>query len=88
MENDYGLNVLLKTQCFIFVSIAIQTTTSAIARTPFATEEKIESRLPNPVMEIGTSKVTTIPPPIKIKIHIPKRKPYNIFKISLPSAAQ
>ncbi len=52
-------------------------------------EDKIKSISPNPDIEIGPNMVTTIPPPIRIKSHIPKIKPnIPIFKFSHPSKRQ
>ncbi len=53
------------------------------------TEDKNQFISPKPVTEIGPKIVTTIPPPIRIKIHITKIKLNNpIFKSSLPSKMQ
>ncbi len=41
-----------------------------MAITAFIVEDIIQLRLPYPVIEIGPNIVTTIPPPIRIKIHM------------------
>jgi len=48
-----------------------------------------QSRSPNPEMDIGPKRVTTIPPPIIIKIHIANKNPNKPdFKMAQPSKMQ
>ena len=45
--------------------------------TPFMAEDTNQLRSPKVVIEIGPKMVTTMPPPIKIRIHIENKKPNN-----------
>lgn len=52
----------------------------------FTPDEISEFISPKPSIEIGPKIVTTIPPPIKIKIHIPNKKENNFaLKLIHPS---
>jgi len=53
------------------------------------TDEINQSRSPNPEIDIGPKRVTTIPPPTRIKIHIANKNPNKLdFKIISPSKMQ
>ena len=66
---------LANIHCLILERITIHKTTNKIAIIPFTIDVSSEFIAPNPDIEIGPKTETTIPPPIKIKIHIQKMNP-------------
>ncbi len=45
--------------------------------TALVTDDKKKFISPYPVIDNGPKTITAIPPPIKIRIHIPNKKPNN-----------
>jgi len=79
----------LKIIFFNFDRIKIHTTTKIIAIIALITDEINQSRSPNPEIDIGPRRITTIPPPAIIKIHIVNKNPNKSdFKTIAPSKMQ
>jgi len=69
--------------------IKIHTTTKTTATIALITDAINQSRSPNPEIDIGPRRETTIPPPTIIKTHIANKNPNNPgFKMTLPSKRQ